>query len=110
MSFFRKRAPSGPLPKAEWLWVIDPLDGTTNFAHRVPFFAVNIALAHHGAAVLGVTYEPLTEQVYWAERGSGAWLRTDGGERQLRVSTINEPQPKPAVHRLPFRPAHQSRQ
>jgi len=87
---FSEESASGPLPTAEWLWVIDPLDGTTNFAHRVPFFGVNIALAHHGAAVIGVTYEPLTRQVYWAERGSGAWLRTDGAERQLRVSNIND--------------------
>ena len=69
--------------------MIDPLDGTTNFAHRVPFFAVNIALAHHGAAVLGVTYEPLP----------GRFLGRAGPRRvaahrwrgtALRVSTIDE--------------------
>ncbi len=85
---YSEESATGPLPAAEWLWVVDPLDGTTNFAHRIPFFGVNIALAHRGAAVLGVTYDPIARQTYWAERGRGAWLRTDGEERRLHVSAI----------------------
>jgi myo-inositol-1(or 4)-monophosphatase len=87
---YSEESARGPLPAAEWLWVIDPLDGTTNFAHRAPFFGVNIALAHRGVMMLAVTYDPLAEQLYWAERGAGAWLRTDNGERQLRASRIDD--------------------
>ncbi len=87
---YSEESASGPLPQVEWLWVIDPLDGTTNFAHRVPFFGVNIALAHHGVTVLGVTFEPLTGQVFWAEQGRGAWLRRDGQEQPIRVSATAE--------------------
>jgi myo-inositol-1(or 4)-monophosphatase len=90
-SIFSEESASGPLPDVEWLWVVDPLDGTTNFAHRVPFFAVNIALAHQGAVVLGVTFEPLANQVYWAEKGCGAWLRTAGApDRRLRVTLTSD--------------------
>jgi myo-inositol-1(or 4)-monophosphatase len=89
-SIYSEESAAGPLPQVEWLWVIDPLDGTTNFAHRVPFFGVNIALAHQGAPVLGITFEPLTGQVFWAEQGRGAWLRKDGEEQRLRVSPASE--------------------
>lgn len=87
-TIYAEESAAGPLPQVEWLWVIDPLDGTTNFAHRVPFFGVNIALAHWGVTVLGVTFDPFTGQVFWAEQGRGAWLRTDGQEQRLRVSAI----------------------
>lgn len=89
-SIHSEESAAGPLPQAEWLWVIDPLDGTTNFAHRLPFFGVNIALAHHGATVLGVTFEPLTGQLFWAEQGRGAWLRKAGQEQRLCVSPTAE--------------------
>lgn len=87
-SIHSEESATGPLPQVEWLWVIDPLDGTTNYAHRVPFFGVNIALARWGAPVLGVTFDPFADQVFWAEQGNGAWLRTDGREQRLRVSPI----------------------
>ncbi len=87
-SIYSEESAAGPLPPAEWLWVIDPLDGTTNFAHRVPFFGVNIALAHYGTPVLGVTYDPVSEELFWAEQGCGAWLRKNGREQPIRVSTI----------------------
>lgn len=83
---YSEESAKGPIPQVEWLWVIDPLDGTTNFAHRVPFFGVNIALAHFGAVVLAVTFEPLTDTLFWAEQGHGAWLRRNGREQRLRVS------------------------
>jgi myo-inositol-1(or 4)-monophosphatase len=89
-AIFSEESAQGPLPQVEWLWVIDPLDGTTNFAHRVPFFGVNIALAQQAAPVLGVTYEPLTDQIFWAEQGRGAWLRQNGQEQRLHVSPIAE--------------------
>jgi myo-inositol-1(or 4)-monophosphatase len=55
-------------------WIIDPLDGTTNFAHGVAFFCVSIALEIRGAVELGVVYDPIAEELFTAERGGGAWL------------------------------------
>jgi myo-inositol-1(or 4)-monophosphatase len=73
-------------PAVEWLWVVDPLDGTTNFAHGLPLFAVNLALANHGRVVLAVTHDPTANRTYWAEAGSGAWVRARGQDQRLRVS------------------------
>lgn len=55
-------------------WIIDPLDGTTNFAHGYPCFCVTIALEHDGEIVLGVTYDPTRDELFAAERGQGATL------------------------------------
>jgi myo-inositol-1(or 4)-monophosphatase len=68
------------------LWMIDPLDGTTNFAHGLPIFAVSIALWEAGSTRLGVVYDPTRKDCFWAERGKGAYL----GERRLRVSDAAE--------------------
>ena len=57
---------------AEHLWVIDPLDGTTNFAHHIPHFAVSIAYLHHGRAECGVVWNPIRDDLYIARRGHGA--------------------------------------
>lgn len=57
-----------------YLWVIDPLDGTTNYAHGYPQFAVSIGLEHAGEIVLGVVYDPLREELFSALRGEGAFL------------------------------------
>jgi myo-inositol-1(or 4)-monophosphatase len=59
---------------AEYKWIIDPLDGTTNYAHGYPCFAVNIALEHKGEIVIGVTYDPTRDEMFAAERGQGATL------------------------------------
>ncbi|MBX3481508.1 MAG: inositol monophosphatase [Caulobacter sp.] len=67
-------------------WIVDPLDGTTNFIHAIPHFAVNIALQREGQIVAAVTYNPITADLYWAEKGKGAWL---GAERRLRVAARN---------------------
>ena len=79
---------------AEWTWIVDPLDGTTNFSHGLPIYGVNIALAHNGYPVLGVTYEPANDRVYWAARGRGAWQRngsaSGNSEIRLSVSKIDE--------------------
>lgn len=64
------------------VWVADPLDGTTNFAHGYPVFAVSLALLDDGAPRLGVTYDPLRDEMFWAERGAGAWCNG----RPLHVS------------------------
>lgn len=58
-------------------WLIDPLDGTTNFAHSYPFFCVSIGLEVEGKVMLGVVYDPIKDELFWAERGGGAWLNDD---------------------------------
>ncbi len=75
---------------AEWVWIVDPLDGTTNFAHGLPIYGVNIALAHDGYPVLGVTHEPANNRTYWAVRGQGAWRQEGNTETRLHVSGVNE--------------------
>lgn len=59
---------------AEWLWVIDPLDGTTNFNQGLPVFSVSIALQHHGATVVGVVYAPYLGELFTAVKDHGAYL------------------------------------
>jgi len=72
--------------EAEFLWVIDPLDGTTNFAHRLPVFAVSIGLVVGGRPVLGVVLDPVRGDLFTASAGGGA--RLDG--RQVRVSSVDD--------------------
>jgi myo-inositol-1(or 4)-monophosphatase len=57
---------------AEYLWIIDPIDGTTNFIHAFPFCGVSIAVAHRGEVVAGVVYDPIREELFRAVRGKGA--------------------------------------
>jgi len=85
-SVFAEESASGTPPEVEWLWLVDPVDGTTNFSHGLPIFAVNICLAHHGVPVLGVTHHPSAGRTYWAEQGGGAWVRAAGEDRPIRVS------------------------
>jgi myo-inositol-1(or 4)-monophosphatase len=68
-----------------WLWIIDPLDGTTNYLHRYPMYAVSIAALHDGVAEVGVVVHGATGETWTAVRGRGAWL--DG--QRIRVSAIN---------------------
>jgi len=63
-------------------FIIDPLDGTTNFLHGMPHFAVNIAVEEKGELTAAVTYQPLTDELFWAEKGKGAFLN----DSRLRVS------------------------
>jgi myo-inositol-1(or 4)-monophosphatase len=71
---------------ADQRWIVDPLDGTTNFAHGYPWFAVSIALEVRGEVVLGAVFNPCNNELYVAERGRGATLNG----RTLRVSTTAE--------------------
>lgn len=64
-------------------WIVDPLDGTTNFLHGLPHWAVSIALEHKGQIVAGVIYDPVKDEMFYAEKGGGAWLN----ESRLRVSS-----------------------
>lgn len=67
-------------------WIIDPLDGTTNFAHSFPFFCVSIALEKNGRIILGVVYDPVKEELFFAERGKGARLNN----KIIKVSGIRK--------------------
>ena len=63
-------------------WIVDPLDGTTNFLHGIPHFCISIGHEKDGEILAGVIYEPLRDEMFWAERGAGAHLN----DRRLRVS------------------------
>jgi len=64
-------------------WIVDPLDGTTNFLHAIPHFAINIALEREGAGVVAaVTFNPITNEMFWAEKGKGAYV----SDKRLRVA------------------------
>jgi len=65
---------SGGERDAEYLWLIDPLDGTTNYAHGLPWFTVSIGLLKGEEPILGVIYNPPLDELFWVERGEGAWL------------------------------------
>ncbi|MDR6885089.1 inositol monophosphatase family protein [Bacillus sp. 3255] len=58
----------------EYLWIVDPIDGTTNFVHGFPFFSVSIALAHKGEIIVGVVYDPSRDELFVAEKGKGAYM------------------------------------
>jgi myo-inositol-1(or 4)-monophosphatase len=66
----------------EYLWIVDPLDGTTNFVHGFPFFCVSIALAHKGEVIVGVVYDPNRDELFVAEKGKGAYVHG----RRMQVS------------------------
>lgn len=70
---------------SDYRWIIDPLDGTTNYAHGFPWFAVSIALEVCGRLELGAVYNPYVGELYFARRGAGAFLN----DRRLQVSSIN---------------------
>jgi myo-inositol-1(or 4)-monophosphatase len=67
-------------------WFVDPLDGTVNYAHGIPFFSVSIAYSHEGTVTLGAVYDPMRDELFTAERGKGA--RVNG--RSLRASQVTE--------------------
>lgn len=68
------------------VWLIDPLDGTTNFVHGVPIFAVSVALVQEGVLDAGAVFAPYLDEFFWSAAGEGAWL----GARRLRVSACAE--------------------
>ena len=67
---------------AAWKWIVDPLDGTTNYAHGYPCFCVTLALEHENEIVIGVTFDPTRDELFAAEKGQGASLNG----RRIRVS------------------------
>ncbi len=71
---------------SEYVWHVDPLDGTTNFAHGFPLFAVSIGLEKNGESVAGVVYNPIYNELFAAERGAGAYLNN----KRIRASTVDK--------------------
>jgi myo-inositol-1(or 4)-monophosphatase len=63
-------------------WIVDPLDGTTNFLHGIPQFAISIGLEREGAIIAGIVYNPVTDELFTAERGKGAFLN----DKRMRVA------------------------
>ena len=75
-------SPVTPAAQSEWRWIIDPLDGTTNYAHGYPCFCVSIGLEYEGRMEVGVIYDPMRDELFTAERGQGAALNG----RRINVS------------------------
>ena len=75
-----------PPPEDRYVWYVDPLDGTTNFAHTHPHFALSLALARGREVLLGVVHDPVRHETFWARRGGGATLN----RQPIHVSAVNE--------------------
>ncbi len=82
----------------EHAWYVDPLDGTVNYAHHIPFFSVSLAYARHGVMQLGVVYDPLRNEMFSAERGRGATLNGD----PIHASSVDELQKSLLVTGFPY--------
>ena len=85
-------------------WIVDPLDGTTNFLHGLPHWAISIAVEKNGEIVAGVVYEPVHDEMFWAEKGGGAFLN----HQRLRVSERRRLEDSVVATGIPFkgRPGH----
>jgi myo-inositol-1(or 4)-monophosphatase len=88
----------------EYRWIIDPLDGTTNYIKGIPVFAISIGLQHNEELVLGVIYDPIQDEMFWAEKGKGAFLNGNpirvSENRKLTKSFIGTGFPFKAKHLL----------
>lgn len=60
--------------KSDYIWIVDPLDGTVNFAHGFPVYCISIGLQHLGETIAGAVYDPERNELFWAQKGKGAWL------------------------------------
>jgi len=93
---------SGHESPSEYRWYVDPLDGTTNFAHGFPMFNVTLALERAGELIAGVIFDPLRQEMFSAERGSGAYLNN----RRIRVSKVSRLEDSLVVTGFPSRKRH----
>jgi myo-inositol-1(or 4)-monophosphatase len=84
-------------PHAEFRWIADPLDGTTNFVHGVPFYCVSLALEHEGKPLVGAVYNPVSGECFTAAAGQGAWLNG----KPIRTSQVTELSEALAIMGLP---------
>lgn len=65
-----------------YYWIVDPLDGTLNYLHGVPHWAISVALENNGSIIAAITYDPVKDEMFWAEKGGGAYLN----DKKIRVS------------------------
>ena len=77
-------------PDTSHRWIIDPLDGTSNFLHAIPHFAISLALQEDKEIIAGVIFNPITGDLFYAEKGCGAWALTATGSCRLHVSNRNK--------------------
>ncbi len=90
---------SGASGDSEYLWIIDPLDGTSNYLHGIPHFAVSISQQFQGRTEHAVVYDPMRDEIFTATRGSGAYLN----KQRIRVSQRNELEGAILATAFPFR-------
>lgn len=92
--------------ESDYLWIVDPIDGTTNFVHGFPFFCVSIALAYRGEVIVGVVYDPIQDELFVAEKGKGAYVHGEkmsvSTEAALRDSLIATGFPADQHYALPM--------
>ena len=84
---------------ADRCWIVDPLDGTTNFLHGLPHFAISIALEERGELIAGVVFDPIKNELYFAEKGQGAFLNN----RRIRVSSRDRLEDSLIATGIPFK-------
>lgn len=84
---------------SEYKWIIDPIDGTVNFAHGIPICCISIGLEHNGVMTLGAVFNPFMNELFFAERGKGAFLNN----RPLKVSNNNQMESACLVTGFPYR-------
>lgn len=77
---------SRPTPDSRPTWIVDPLDGTTNYVHDLPLYCVSIGLQVAGELVVGVVHDPARNELFWAAKGQGAWVN----DRRLQVSKVDD--------------------
>ena len=80
-------------------WIIDPIDGTTNFLHGIPHFAISIGLERDGEIIAGVVYDPVHDELYHAEKGGGTYIN----DRRLRVSARRKLEESIFATGIPFK-------
>lgn len=71
---------------SEYVWIIDPVDGTTNYSRHIPFFCVSIGIAKNGSPIVGVIYDPVRDELFWATKGGGAFING----KPISVSKIDD--------------------
>ena len=72
--------------ESPYTWIIDPIDGTTNFIHAFPYFAISLALKHLDEIIAAVLFNPVTNELYYAEKGQGFFMMTATGNKRMRIS------------------------
>jgi myo-inositol-1(or 4)-monophosphatase len=80
---------SAGVSRAEHVWIIDPIDGTANYARGIAHYCVSIGVVRGGVPQVGALHDPSHDRLYWADRGQGAWLDESGATRKLAVSPVD---------------------